>query len=341
MSLNDPKKIISLMSELNELLESWNINISDDNVHTLSLKMEDVSVADNADNELRRSIDLAEQNSSTIAISKENSEYLLEKGRTLLSQVEPVLEQANARVEIGIEVFNTWEKNEGSSRMWLKSAKKEYERSVNEYNEAVDNYNASLPELERAKKKLQSCYDSQTRDKDGRVTPSCSYEKGVYEERLRITQRLEAIMNQKKEVMERAKAQLEMAAEAYDIASNMYQESQDLLEKSRELLDLSNSSYRNANDAISSAMSALEFDRLAENDNNEQKDHNTESLLCNDKIKTALSGVYAAVNTIMDTSDSCERLNALMRSDLESKSSLLYKFSRLQPDQIMIKNKGN
>lgn len=337
MSLNDPKKIISLMSELNELLESWNINISDDNVHTLSLKMEDVSVADNADNELSRSIDLAEQNASTIAISKENSEYLLEKGRTLLSQVEPVLEQANARVENGIEVVNTWEKNEGSSRKWLKTAKEEYERSVNEFNQAVDDYNASLPELERAKKRLQSCYDSQTRDKDGHVTPSCSYEKGAYEERLRITQELEAIMNQKKEVMERAKAQLEMAAEAYEIASNMYQESQLLLEKSRELLDLSNSSYRNANDAISSAISALEFDRLAEKDNNEQKDYNTESLLCNDKIKTSLSGVYTAVDTIMDTSDSCERLNALMRSDLESKSSLLYRFSRLQPDQIMIK----
>lgn len=337
MSLNDPKKIISLMSELNELLESWNINISDDNAHTLSLKTEDISVADNADSELSRSLELAKQNASTIAMSKENSEHLLEKGRTLLSQVEPVLEQANTRVENGVEVLNTWKTNDDNSRKWLKIAKSEYERSVNEYNEAVDNYNASLPELERARKSLNSCYDSQTRDKDGNITPSCSYEKSEYDRRLKITQELEAIMNQKKEVMERAKAQLEMAAEAFNIASNMYQESQVLLEKSRELLDLSNSSYRNANDAISSALSALEFDRLAEKDNNEQNDHNTESSLCNDKIKTALSGVYVAFNTIMDASDSCERLNALMRSDLEAKSSLLYRFSRLQPDKIMIK----
>lgn len=340
MSLNDPKKLISLMSELNELLEAWNINISDDNVHTQSLKMEDVSVADNADNELSRAVELAEQNATTIAISKEQSEDLLNRGRELLSQVEPILEQANVRVENGVEVHNTWKSNNSNSHSWLKIAKQEYERSVNEYNEAVDNYNASLPALERAQNNLNSCYRSQTRDKNGNVTPSCASEQSEYQRCLKITQELEAIMNQKREVMERAKAQLEMAVEAYNIASNMYEESQVLLAKSRELLDLSNSAYRNANDAISAATSALELDKMAEKDNLTQKDHNTESSLHNDRIKTALNGVYVAVNTIMDASDSCERLNALMRSDLESKSSLLYRFSSLHPDKIMIKNKG-
>lgn len=337
MSLNDPKKIISLISELNDLLESWNINISDDNVHTLRLKLEDVSVTDNANGELSKALELTEQNASAIAISKDNSECLLEKGRALLSKVEKVLEQANARVENGVEVLNMWKINDDNSRKWLKTAEKEYDRSVKEYNKAVDDYNASLPELERAAKRLNSCLDSQRQDKDGRITPSCSYEKSEYDERLRITKELENVVKEKMEVMERAKKQLEMASDAYKIASNMCQESQVLLEKSRKLLDLSNSSYRNANDAVSSALSALEFDRQAEKDNSQQKEHNTESSLCYDKIKTALNGVYTAVNIIMDTSDSCERLNALMRSDLESKLSLLYRFSRLQPDKIIIK----
>lgn len=338
MSLNDPKKLISLMSEFADLLESWNINISDDNVHTQSLKMEDVSVAENADKELCRAIELTELDASSIAISKNTSENMLERGRALLSQVEPILEQANARVDNGVEVYDTWTANKTNSNNWLKTAKSEYNRSVNEYNKAVDEYNASLRELERAREGLNRCYRRQRTDKDGNVTPSCSGEKAEYESRLRRTQELEDVVKRKREVMERAKAQFEMAEEAFDIASEMYQKSQALLAKSREMLDLSNYSYRNANDAISAAMSALEMDNMAEKDNLDQKETNTESSLHNDKIKTALNSVYVAVNTIMDASNSCERLNALMRSDLEAKSSLMYRFSKLNPDKIMIKN---
>ena len=171
------------------------------------------------------------------------------------------------------------------------------------------------------------------------MTPSCSYERNEYKERLKITEELKAIMEEKREVMERAKAQLEMAKEAFDIATEVYKESQILLEKSRELLELSNSSYRNANDAISAASSALELDRLAEKDNLAQNEYNAESLPLNDKIKTAVGSVNASVSSIMDLSDSCERLNALMRSDMESKSTLMYRFSSLHPDIIMVKNK--
>lgn len=337
MSLNNPKKIISLMSELCELLECWNINISDDNEHTQRLKMEDISAADNADNELGRANETAEQDFTSISKSKEKTETLLNRGRMILAEVEPVLEQANVRVTNGVKVFNMWKTNVNDSREWLNIAQKEYNRSVNEYNKAVSDYNRSLPALERAEKSLDSCLRRQTTDKNGKVTPSCSYERNEYKERLKITEELKAIMEEKREVMERAKAQLEMAKEAFDIATEVYKESQILLEKSRELLELSNSSYRNANDAISAASSALELDRLAEKDNLAQNEYNAESLPHNDKIKTAVGSVNASVSSIMDLSDSCERLNALMRSDMESKSTLMYRFSSLHPDIIMVK----
>ena len=339
MSLNDPKKIISLMSELCELLESWNINISDDNDHTLRLKLEDVSAVDNADNEYSFANAIADQDYTSISKSKEKSETLLNRCRMILSEVQPILEQANLRVTNGVKVFNIWKTNANDSREWLNTAQKEYNRAVSEYNNAVNDYNRSLPALERAEKSLNNCRSRQTRDKNGNVTPSCNYERKEYEERLHITMELKAIMEEKHEVMEKAKAQLEMAKEAFDIASQVSKESQILLEKSRELLELSNSSHKNANDAISAASSALELDKLAEKDNSVQREYNAESLIQKNKIKSAISSVYSSVNSIMDLSDSCERLSAMMRSDMESKSVLMYRFAGLHPDVITIKNR--
>lgn len=336
MSLNEPKKIIALMSELSELLESWNINISDDNTHTLALRAEDVSVTDNADSELNKAVEKTETDAAAIALSKETSQFLLDRSKTLLAQAEPILEQAGARVKNGINVVEIWRVNDDNSRDWFNVAQKEYKRSVDEYNEAVNDYNNSLPPLRRAEERLTSCVNRQRRNSDGSVSPSCSGERSEYERCLRITQDLERIMNEKKEVMNRAEEQMKMATEAFDIASRMYSESQVLLKKSQELLDLSASSYRNANDAVSAAMSALEFDAIAEKDNCAQDNLNKDSLLNNDKIHTAMGEVHNAMNSIMDLSDSCERLNALLRSDFDAKSTLMYRFSRVLPDEIVI-----
>ena len=338
MSLNEPFKIITLASELNELLQTWNISISNDNQHTLNVKNEDVSVSDNSQKELDRSVSIADSDRDTISVSLEKSESLLKKGEELLLQVEPVLTEAEARYKRAVKCVDIWKQHYQNSSKWLKIATEEYDRAVKEYNKAVDEYNDSLPALERASRNYDSCLSSQTRDKNGNVSPSCSSQREEYERRRQITERLKAVMEAKKAVMERAKAQYEMASEAYSIANKAYPQSENLLQRSVELLDMGKAAHRNASDAISAAQSALELDKKAQKHNNEQDELNDASRRSNDKVYVAMGNVHSAFNKILDYSESCEKFNVLMMSDLEAKSNLLYRFAKIQPDEIFIKD---
>ena len=40
----------------------------------------------------------------------------------------------------------------------------------------------------------------------------------------------------------------------------------------------------------------------------------------------------------LNYSESCEKFNVMMMSDLEAKSNLLYRFAKIQPDVIFIKD---
>lgn len=338
MSLNEPYKIISLSSELNELLQSWNISISTDNQHTQIVKNENVSVCDNSKKELDRATNITETDKTTINISSEKSELLLNKGNELLIQVEPLLSQAETRHKQGKEWVHIWKKHKTDSADWFDIAVKEFKRAEEEYQKSVNDYEKAKEEYNKAVEKAQRCIESQSVNKDGKKTPSCSYE---IEKRRSCEQKkreAEEVMKEKERIKDKALQQREMAKEAYNIAQIANSKAQDLFQRSIELLDMGRTALRNTHDAISAAKSAIEFDKQSQELNEKQNNLNNYSNGSNNRVQDAMSNVYAAFNKILDFSESCERFNAQFRSELEAKNNLLYHFSKIQPDTIFIKD---
>ena len=99
MSLVDPEKLIVLISDLEELLSSWNVVASDAYTLTEKLKREGVEVHNLAEKDKSRSIETMEGDSREVEKSRKEIESLLEKSQDLLQRTSHLPDQINERVQ--------------------------------------------------------------------------------------------------------------------------------------------------------------------------------------------------------------------------------------------------
>lgn len=343
MSLVDPEKLITLISDLNELLSSWNVNASDAYRHTQQLKNEGVEVHNLAEKDKSRAIDTEDSDHKSIDKSKSESIGLFEKSEELHKQTEPLPQEAHNRLTRAQNNFKRSQQNQQKSNEWMKIATSEFKRAKGEYDKALDDYNRQVPIRNQALSVLKSTPEYITttwRDKDGhsdsstRRNPAYDRAKANFDREEAELERRQKILDEKERIIRLANQQLAASQEASQLSSQMFQNSQHLLERSKDLKEWSDNAYRSASYALSAAKSALNFDTEAEKQNGFQRETNDETLRLFEKIKSSVDEIVISVQKIIELTDSCNALNVQYSTSLDGKSALLHKLSAVLPDEI-------
>lgn len=338
MSIVDPTRIIRLMAELTEQLSAWNIRISESLRHAEAVRNEHGEVARLAEKEWVRAVDTAEKDAEATQATRSMANDLYQRSSHLFHEVEQLREAAGRRARQAAKSLAYWLENEKKSRDWHKVAEAEYERAIEEYNQAVEEYNAALAKLEQAEERLRECRNRQTIDRNGRTTPSCENQYQAYRRWEKECTELRARVEERKTTLEEAEDQRVRAAEALDLAVKSHREATRLAAQSNDMLAMSNVAYRAAADAVSAARSALFIVDRSTEKNERQQALNDESGLCYSRIAESVQTVGAALASVSDLSENGNRLNALLASDLEYKSNILYRLSNLTASDLPVFN---
>lgn len=343
MSLVETDKLILLITDLDELLSSWNVTASDAYGHTLKLKAENVEVHNLAEKDKSRALDTAETDKKSIDKSVQESQELLEKSEELHNLTEPLPEQAQQRVKHGQEACNISQQNVQKANDWLRiaqsdlqRAQKEYDKALRDYNQQVERYNYAVSVLNHTPETIAV---RRTDNKGNSYTtyvhnPAWDRAKAEVDRQRAELDRRKRILDEKEQNLRLAREQYNCAENACNLSQNMLTHSQQLLKKALDLQEWSNNAYRSASYALSAAKSALNFDREAEKQNEIQHDTNSDTLRLFEKIKSALDEIVTAVQKIVELTDSCNGLNVQFSTSLEGKSTILHKLSTILPDEI-------
>ena len=343
MSLVEIDKLILLITDLDELLSSWNANASDAYAHTLKLKAENIEVQSLAEKYKDRAIDIEEYDRKTIEKSTQKSKDLLEKSEVLHELTEPLPKLAQQRVERGQDALNTSILNVHNASGWLRVASKELPRAKGEYDQAWRDYEFQEKCYYHALGVLNSTPETievHHTDINGDSYTTCEHNpawdraKDEVEIQKAELERRKGILDIKKKNSELAQEQYKYAESARDLSQRMQDNSQQLLEKALDLQEWSNNAYHSASYALSAARSALDFDTQADKQNEIQHETNVDTLRLFDKIKSSLDEIVHAVQKIIELTDSCNSLNVQFSTNLEGKTTLLQKISTILPDEF-------
>lgn len=343
MSLVDPEKLITLISDLNELLSSWNVNASDAYQHTQQLKTEDIEVHNLAEKDKNRAIDTEDSDHKSIDKSKAESTGLYEKSEELHKQTEPLPQEAHNRLTRAQNNFKQSRQNQQKSNEWIKIATSELKRAKGEFDKAHRDYECQLHIYNNAEIVFHSTQENITTtwtDKDGhshsstKRNPAYDRAKAAYDREKAELERRKKILDEKERILRLADRQLTASQEASQLSSQMFQNSQHILERSKDLKEWSDNAYRSASYALSAAKSALNFDTEAEKQNGFQRETNDETLRLFEKITSAVDEIVISVQKIIELTDSCNALNVQYSTSLDGKSVLLHKLSAVLPDEI-------
>lgn len=343
MSLVETDKLILLITDLDELLSSWNVTASDAYAHTLKLKAENIEVQNLAEKDKSRAIDTEESDIIAIEKSTQESEDLLEKSEELHKLTEPLPKQALQRVKYGREACRISQQDVQKAGDWLRVATKDLQRAQIErekarldFNEQVDRYNYAVQVWNNTPETIVVYHtDSKGHSYTTREhNPAWDCAKAEFERQKIELERRKRILEEKERNLRFAKAQFNYAGNASEHSQKMLKKSKQLLEKALDLQEWSNNAYRSASYALSAAKSALNFDKDADKQNGVQHETNDETLRLFERIKTALDEIVNAVQKIVELTDSCNGLNVQFSTSLEGKTTLLHKISTILPDEI-------
>lgn len=343
MSLVETDKLILLITDLDELLSSWNVAASDAYAHTLKLKAENIEVHNLAEKDKSRAIDTEESDRKAIEKSTQESQELLEKSEELHKLTEPLPKQAQQRVKHGQEACKISQQDAQKAGDWLRVASKdlqraqsEYDKALRDYNEQVTRYNNAVGILNRTPQYITvTVSDGNGKSHtETRRNPAWDRAKAEVDRQKAELDRRKRILDEKERNLRLAHEQYKYAENASNLSQKMLKNSQQLLEKALDLQEWSNNAYRSASYALSAAKSALNFDREADKQNGIQHETNDETLRLFEKIKTALDEIVNAVQKIVELTDSCNGLNVQFSTSLEGKTILLHKISAILPDEI-------
>lgn len=343
MSLVDPEKLIVLISDLEELLLSWNVVASDAYTLTEKLKREGVEVHNLAEKDKSRSIETMEGDSREVEKSRKEIESLLEKSQDLLQRTSHLPDQINERVQRWRRACDVSNQHVQNANEWKNLANNEFRRAQNELDDATDEYNRQVNRYNSALATLNSTYpyyEVEKTDLKGRPYkeqgPNPEHERARLdvEAQAEELRRRERELNEKKVLYERAQEQLSLAEKSLELASDMQAKAQRTLEKSLDIKEWASNAERAASYAQSAIESSLRYNNDADKLNEEQKGIGENIIRGFDKLKTTLAEAIIVIQDIKEQTSTCNSVAVQFGIALDRKKSLLYRLSSILPDKI-------
>ena len=343
MSLVDPEKLIVLISDLEELLSSWNVVASDAFTLTEKLKWEGVEVHNLAEKDKSRSIETIEGDSREVEKSRKEIESLLEKSQDLLQRTSHLPDQINERVQRWRRACDVSNQHVQDANEWKNMANNEFRRAQNELDDATDEYNRQVNRYNSALATLNSTYpyyEVEKTDLKGRPYkeqgPNPEHERARLdvEAQAEELRRRERELNEKRVLYERAQEQLSLAKKSLELASDMQTKAQRTLEKSLDIKEWASNAERAASHAQSAIESSLRYNNDADKLNEEQKGIGENIIRGFDKLKTTLADAIKVIQDIKEQTSTCNSVAVQFGIALDRKKSLLYRLSSILPDKI-------
>lgn len=343
MSIVEADKLIVLISDLSDILSSWDVSASDARQHTQKVSAEIIEISNLAEKDKSRALETEEMDRQSIEKSNKESQELFEKSTDLHKLTEPLPQKAQDKLIQSQNFINQSQQNTQKSSEWLRIAENELPRAQKEYDIALDDFNTQKIIRDRAyeilistpptitKHRTDSNGDSYTVTVDN---PDYAKAKREYEREESELRRREKILKEAKMKLDMAKEQYRMSSKASEISKQMVKDSQRLLEKAKDLKDWSDNAYKSSANAVSAAKSALNLDEDAKKQNSFQKENNDDTVRIYEKIKTSQGEVVNAVQKIVNITDSCNVMIVDYKASLDGKRALLHKFITIVPDDI-------
>ncbi|MGN1220951.1 MAG: hypothetical protein ACI4TU_08430 [Candidatus Cryptobacteroides sp.] len=343
MSLVETDKLIRLITDLDELLSSWNVMASDAYNHTLDLRTENLVVRKLADKETSRTTDMEESDKIAVGKSTRESEDLLEDSKYLHTLTEPLPEEAFQRVKYGREACRISQQDAYKAADWyreavleLKRAEEEHEIALILYNNQQERYEEAVARFNATPEKIAVHHTDSNGDSYTTYEHNPEWDRAKEDMECQKTEldRCLRVLEEKKMNLDMAHEQYQYSEKACILSNDMLKESKQLLEKAHDLQEWSNNANKSALYAIHSAESALKTDKKAEEQNDIQHEINDDNLKLLDKVDSALEETEAAVSKVLELTESCNGQNIQFLIKLEGKATVLNKLSTIVPDDI-------
>ena len=343
MSIVEPEKLIILISDLEELLSSWNIAASDAYTLTEKLKREGIEVNNLAEKDRNRALETAEVDSHEVERLRKDSESLYDKSQELSQQTFRLSDLADERFRKWKEAHIVSNQHVQESDEWLKTANNEFRRAKYELDDAEEDYNKQEYRYNAALSTLNSTpeyYEIEKTDLKGRpykehgynpAHESAKYQVGVEEEKLREKKR---ILKEKKDNYEQAVDQIRHAKHAARLAQDMQSTSKRNLEKSLILKEWADNAERSASYAFSAIESAQKFVSDAELFIDQQSDLNENIVREYVRLRKILDEVVIVVQNINEQTSECTIYSVDFANSLYGKRTLLHKLAAIIPDKV-------
>lgn len=343
MSIVEPEKLIILISDLEEMLSSWNVAASDAYALTEKIKREGEEVNNLAEKDRSRSTDIEGEDCREIESVKKEGESLLEKSQELLRQTSCLPDQAVIREQKWRRACEVSYQYYKDSDEWLNTATHELQRAKNELEDAENDYDRQATRYDNALSKLNSTppyVEIEKTDLNGRTYkeqgPNAEYEdaKRDVEAQAQELRRREGELKEKRWYHERAQEQFEQSNKALELAQNMQKRAQKCLDKSLDLKEWANNAVRSATYAMSAIESAQRYDNDAVCLNGKQKEINENVIREFERLKNTLDNLMGVVQNIKEQTSICNTINVHFLNSLDIKKTLLHRLTAISPDSI-------
>lgn len=343
MSIVEPEKLIILISDLEEMLSSWNVVASDAYALTEKIKREGEELNNLAEKDRSRSIDTEGEDYREIEKAKKVSESLFEKSHELLRQTSRLSDQAVIREQKWRRACNVSCQYIKDSDEWLNTATHELQRAQDELEGAKNAYDRQATRYDNALSKLNSTppyIEIEKTDLNGRTYkeqgPNAEYEDAKRDVEVQVIElrRREGDLKEKRWHHERAQEQFELSNKASELTQSMQRRAQKCLDKSLDLKEWANNAEKSATYAMSAIESAQRYDNDAVCLNGKQKEINESVIREFDKLKNTLENLMSAVQNIKDQTSTCNTINVRFLNSLDIKRTLLHRLAAISPNNI-------
>lgn len=343
MSIVEPEKLIILISDLEELLSSWNIAASDAYTLTEKLKREGIEVNNLAEKDRNRALETAEVDSHEVERLRKDSESLYDKSQELSQQTFHLSDLADERFRKWKEAHKVSNQYALKSDEWLKTANDEFHRAKYELNDAEEDYNKQEYRYNAALSTLNSTpeyYEIEKTDLKGRpykehgynpAHESAKYQVCIEEEKLREKKKF---LEEKKDYYERAEDQIRHAKNAARLAQDMQSTSKKNLEKSLILKEWADNAERSASYALSTIETAQKYVNDATFFIDQQSDLNENIVREYVRLREILDEVMYAVQNINKQTSQCTAYSVDFANSLYGKKNLLHRLAAIIPDKV-------
>lgn len=337
MAVTNSQTLISIMADLTERTRNWNNQASDLLHESEDLFTESQEVQHQAETTHQHAMETVREDEKAVREAEEWVEELKGRSEELFEMTSQWVEIAQKKESDATECFGYWLGKGRQTEEWIAKARKDYERAVKEYNEAVEVYNQALEAYNRAVDRYNSCVRSQRQDRDGKLHPSCDSQYNRLRDAERSLERAKARLDAAKVRLDAAEEQVELANRCMEYVNRTLELAQEAKRLAQETLSLAKTACRYAEDALDEVRSAEKMTVRAAGENREQQALAELSERALREGDESLGESMLAVRNMNSLEEFCNKMNALLATELEDKSLLMNKFQVLTLEMAQFK----